>query len=144
MEVSNDRYNLKAQHSVDEYKQAFLACRGLMRGTKCLEMLKANYSAPKHTITAAQMAEAVGYANWNAANLRYGKFAGAVAEELGHVPGALEGVGEKVTPDVAVLVSFGGGRPVGADVTWQLLPAVVRALEEMKWVRSERGVTGSR
>lgn len=137
MDTNDDRYNLKTKHSVEEYKTALKACRPIMQGTKYLAMLQAHYMAPDHELTASQLAEAVGYASWSAANTRYGAFAGAVAEALGHARGKLEGVGVEVTPDVAVLVAFDGsaGATKGSDVSWQLLPAVVQALEEMTgWV----------
>jgi hypothetical protein len=135
MEIPYDPFNLKDSHSVDDYKRALLACRPLLSGRKYLEMLKANYFAPEHTITAGQMATAVGYANWSSANVQYGKFAGAIAQKLGHVSGQLEGVAGAVTPDVAILVSFHDGATTGEEVHWRLLPAVVQALEEMRWVR---------
>jgi hypothetical protein len=127
-------YNLKDVHTSEEYERALLASRHLLPGSKYLAMLKANYAAPMQTISAAQMASAVGYASWSAANLQYGKYAGAIAEALGHPRGTLESISGAVTPDIAILVSFPGGLITGEQVTWQLLPAVMRALENMKWV----------
>lgn len=137
MAWSRDPYDLKAQHTPEEYKEALKRCRPLLRGTKYLDLLRAHYRAPDHTITAGELAEAVGYAGWTAANLQYGRFAGAIAEKLGYRRGQLEGVGVANTPDVAVLVAFGGGGPIGEHITWRLLPPVVRALEDMRWVRKE-------
>jgi hypothetical protein len=130
-----DPHNLEAAHSVEEYKRALLACRSLLRGKKYLDMLKANYNAPEHKITAGEMAAAVGYANWSAANVQYGAYAGAIAEALGHTRRALKGVGVDITLDIAILVSFDGSVDTGENVAWQLLPAVVQALEELNWVR---------
>ena len=132
----DDPYNLREAHTPEEYKRALLASRHLLSGTKYLAMLKANYAAPLHTISAEQMALAVGYASWSSANLQYGKYASAIAEALGHPRGTLESVSGAVTPDIAILVSFSGGVVTGKTVTWQLLPAVVQALEEMRWVSS--------
>lgn len=130
----DDPFNLKAVHTAEEYKRALLASRHLLPGSRYLAMLKANYAAPQHTISAADMAVAVGYASWSAANTQYGKYAGAIAEALGHTRGSLESVSGAITPDIAILVSFANGVVAGKTVTWQLLPAVVQALEEMRWV----------
>jgi len=135
--ASNDPFDMKAKYTAEQYKDALKACRPLFAGTKYLELLRTNYYAPDHQLTAADMAEAVGYKKWNSANLQYGRLAGAVVGHLGLEPGTLVGVDVPVTPDVAVLVSFGGGGAKGENVTWRMLPGVIEALEGMKWVRSD-------
>jgi len=135
MDVQVSPYNLKAQHDVEAYKEALKACRPMLRGTRYLDMLKANYYAPDHTVTPGEMAIAVGYRTWSAANRQYGVFAGAIAEALGHERGALEGAEVPVTVDLAALVSF-GDEATGKEATWQMLPAVAEALEEMGWVKA--------
>ena len=46
------------------------------------EMLRIHLAAPDHIITARQLAFALGFANWSAANLHYGKFAGKLCKEM--------------------------------------------------------------
>lgn len=72
----------------NEYRQALL--KGLrdgghLRTTKYLDLLKAQYAAENHTSTATRMAEAVGYENYNAANLQYGTMAKIIADAMGYV-----------------------------------------------------------
>lgn len=45
-------------------------------------MLKAHANAPRHVTTASQLAKAVGYKNYRATNLQYGKFAHRVVRRL--------------------------------------------------------------
>ena len=67
--------------SAEDYKRAFLEVRAEMTD-KHLEMLRAHYAAPHHSITMSELARAVGYANHSSANLRYGTFAHAMAGRL--------------------------------------------------------------
>ncbi|MBK7656651.1 MAG: hypothetical protein KA207_06150 [Burkholderiaceae bacterium] len=61
-----------------------------------LEMLCVHLAAPDHTITARHLALALGFANWNAANLHYGKFARKLCGEMNVAPAT----------NLAVLVEF--------------------------------------
>lgn len=50
------------------------------------KMLLLNYFSPSHTITSELMASAMGWPNFNSANLHYGTFASKVAKIMGFVP----------------------------------------------------------
>ena len=129
METSSNTEHLGDIPTVAEYKEGFLACRPALRSkagwSTPMEMLKANYYAPGHTVTASELAETVRLASYKSANLAYGKFAKALCGELGRTP----------KYNVAILVSFDGTRPDGENVQWTMLPQVVAALEELGWVK---------
>lgn len=113
--------------TVAEYKRAFLKCRPLLPGKRYLEMLKAHYRAPDHTVTAGELAEAVGFPSYSAANLQYGTFACDLCEALGRPR----------EHGVAILVTF-SGRELGDElIRWTMIPQVVAALEEMRWVQRQ-------
>ncbi len=111
--------------SVEEYKTALLAVRGEMTD-KHLKMLRAHFRASDHTITARKMAEAVGFPNYNAANLQYGTFGRLLCVRLRR----------RLKYHVAILADFEGGDP-GSDpeLHWVMLPQLVQALTELGWVR---------
>lgn len=48
-----------------------------------LGMLQAHYRAPQHTITATQIAHAVGYKDWHPVNAGYGTFCHDLAKQMG-------------------------------------------------------------
>jgi hypothetical protein len=56
----------------ESYKEALLRIRDTLP-EKHLQMLLAHYRAPNHTITATELAEAVGYKSFQAVNLQYGQ-----------------------------------------------------------------------
>jgi hypothetical protein len=72
----------------EEFQQALLKLRNKsrFRNTKYLDLPKAQYSSPNHTITATKLAQAVCYENYNAANLQYGSLGHELAEVLGYTP----------------------------------------------------------
>lgn len=121
-----DPFDLTDIPSVADYKRAFLACRGALVGKKYLELLQAHYQAPEHSITAGELAEAVGYPSFNTANLQYGRYARELCEELKRDP--------KI--HVAILATFSGGAQKTEDIRWTMLPQVVAALEALRWVRA--------
>jgi transcriptional regulator with XRE-family HTH domain len=69
--------------TTEDYRRAFQAVQAEGIPDNHLALLQAHYNAPEHTATWAQLAAAVGYANFNAVNLQYGKFAERVARQLG-------------------------------------------------------------
>lgn len=69
--------------TADDYIQAFEAVRAKGIPDNHLALLRAHAAAPGHTATWAQLASAVGYENFNAVNLQYGKLAARVAARLG-------------------------------------------------------------
>lgn len=58
-----------AEFTADEYVSAF---NKLKIETYHLQMLQANYNAPNRTLTATELAKAVGYEDYGAANLHFG------------------------------------------------------------------------
>jgi len=117
------------------YRRALREMRsdGHFESNQYLNMLKAQYQADGHIITASRLAEAAGYANYNAANLHYGTMGRLLAVYLGYLPPK---------------------RPDGTRMWWQTLskgnaaseetldghfefvmrPELVKALEELNWV----------
>lgn len=119
----------------EEFQQALLKLRdkGRFRKTKYLELLKAQYSSPGHTITATKLAQEVGYKNYNSANLHYGSLGHELADVLGYTPPARDN-GESMwfwtisTGSEAEFDSAG-------HYEFAMRPEIVKALEEMKWVK---------
>ena len=85
-----------------------------------LKMLQVHYYAPDHTVTASQMSKAMGYKNFNASNLHYGKLGRLVGKIIGWVP--------KTT--LYVLVEF---EKPGREWLWHLRPEVIQAIERLGW-----------
>src|SRR5438034_66955 len=69
--------------TANDYLRAFETVRAEGIPDNHLALLRAHFAAPDHTATWAQLAAAVGYANFNAVNLQYGKLAARVASQLG-------------------------------------------------------------
>jgi hypothetical protein len=102
----------------DDYKRAFLALHPLTSYE--LALLRAHYRASEHTLTASELAKAVGYKSHSGANLRYGNLAGKLCEVLGCDPRL----------NVHVLVT-----DFKDEEHWHLAlrPQVVSALRELGW-----------
>jgi hypothetical protein len=60
--------------TADDYQAALIVIREQMTDSD-LRILKAHYESPNHVVTATELANKVGFANFNAANLRYGLLA---------------------------------------------------------------------
>lgn len=69
--------------TADDYLRAFktIVAKGIP--DKHVELLRAHFAAPERTVTWAQLAAEVGYANGPAVNLQYGTLARRVAHLLG-------------------------------------------------------------
>jgi putative restriction endonuclease len=89
-------------------------------------MLEIHYHAPEHTMTATQMAKAMGYRNWGGANLHYGVLAKLVGEALGWHP----------PPETNLYVLAEFEKP-GREWHWIMRPQVSNALEMLGWVKTE-------
>lgn len=94
-----------------------------------MRMLQAHYHAPDRTLTATQMAKALGYPKYSAANLHYGKLARLVGEQIGWHP----------LPDEAIFVLVTFEKP-HREWRWIMRPSVAQALEQLGWVNGERPV----
>lgn len=111
-------------YKADEYVTAF---RRLRITPHHLRMLQAHYYAPDRTLTATQMARAVGYSGFTVANLHYGKLGRMVGIALGWTP--------LPTTLVGVVSEF---KKPEREWHWVMRPAVVAALEQLGWVQEER------
>jgi len=110
---------------VSEYVQAFRSMISDFTDGH-VAMLKAHYNASDQCITATQLAEAAGYANYGAANLQYGIIGKALAEELYlALPTRRDG-----TPIYTYALATAGD-PTGEEDhwVWKLRPEVSAAIE---------------
>ena len=111
--------------SVERYIEAFRTMiPGLTDGQ--LGMLRAHYRAPKHTLTATQLAEAAEYAAYTAVNLQYGKMGEHLRDLLGYRSDAAQS-----SYSFASFV-----KPVGAPDSqglWVMHPQVVEALRQLRF-----------
>jgi hypothetical protein len=121
----------------EEFIQALLKVRdkGKLRNTRYLDLIRAQYLAENHTITATRLAEAVGFENFNAANLHYGKFAHEVADALSYKPPLWR------DKEPMWFWTLSSGKEASADTLdghyeFIMRPELVSALEEMNWVKA--------
>jgi hypothetical protein len=119
--------------TAEQFKTALLAIRDKSSiSPRQLGMLRAHCRAPDHTITAAQLADAVRLSSFGVANLQYGKFAHAVADQLGFESNKRPNGTTRWWFTLAV------GRE-GTEETedgrfeWVMRPELVKALQAMKW-----------
>ena len=97
-------------------------------------MLDAHRRAPNQTATAADLARAGGYADYEAANVHYGKLARAIAEYLGFRPQSrADG-----TPIWTATLATGDTEAKGGSERWRwrLRPEVVAAIDGSAAVRA--------
>lgn len=104
-----------------EYVSAF---REIEPSKLQLKMLEIHYQAPEHTLTATQMANALGYPHYSVSNVNYGRLGGLLRNVLGWKPS-----GSKL--GVALLSTF--DKPKN-NWRWKMRPEVVSALEILGWV----------
>ncbi len=93
---------------------------------KQIEMLRAHYHSPEHTITASQLAKAVGFAHYHSANLQYGKLAQRLCNELGH---------RRTSKDAVSVLAWAYKHKPRQHFQLVLHKNVVTALEEVGLVR---------
>ena len=92
-----------------------------------IALLRSHYAAARHTVTATELAQAVGYYNHSAANLHYGRLASLLKSELNWSTG--QSVGLKL------LVTFvDPGDQDNTEILWVMRPELVEALEQLQWV----------
>ena len=110
-----------------DYRAAFLALRPY--ADKHLEFLKVHYAAPDFTITATELATAVGYKKHNAINLQYGKLADRFCQHFGQTP-------EKPETPLAILVNeYNTSDKSNEHAQLTLRPEVIEALAGLSWFR---------
>ncbi len=105
--------------TVKQYKTAFTTLRDQI-SAKELSMLEANYKALNFAFTATQLANMMGYKNFQAANIRYGTLAGKFCKFFQVDP----------TEKLLVLVDI---KKLTKEWHWTMHPRVVQALRELNW-----------
>ncbi len=116
----------ESKYTAKQYSDAF---KRITLSPHHMRMLQAHYHAPDRTVTATQMAKALGYPKYTAANLHYGKLARLVGELIGWQP----------LPEQAVFVLVTFKRP-DREWQWIMRPEVTQALEQLGWVDAERPI----
>ena len=89
------------------------------------KLLLLNFYSPNHTITSTTLAMAMGWKNFNSANLHYGGYAGRVAEEMRFEPPTDESISffcEFEKPE--------SGKDEG-QWQWILRPELVEAVKQL-------------
>jgi predicted HNH restriction endonuclease len=99
--------------SVEDFVKAFEAIKPTQRQW---QMLNAHVSRPNYDISASEMAEAMGYQSFEAANSQYGTFARKFCEHFGLV----------LKTNLLVLVEF--YKSQSNEFIWVLRPSVIRAI----------------
>lgn len=114
--------------SVEEYKLGLHSIRRRMN-PKHYEMLQAQYAAPNRTVTAPQLAKAIGYSSFSPVNLHYGKLGRLLAEELGRFPKRYGGV-------IYWFFALSSGAHSKSGYLWTMRPELATALEELGIVKN--------
>jgi putative restriction endonuclease len=111
---------LKDVPSPEKYAAAFRESGSITDSQ--LRMFRAHYHAPARTVTAKQLAAAVGWSSYSIANSQYGRLARLIAEQLGYSP----------EPErLGTLVLFDQRQ---GEWHWLMRDEVAQALEMLGWV----------
>ena len=111
--------------TAQQYREAFQKIHDQLTD-KQRAMLRTHYHAPERKITARQMAEAVGFPSYSAANLQYGVVGGLLCEILGQEDGS---------DRLFVLAHFIRPHTEGnAEWLWQMREPAAQALQELGWI----------
>ena len=113
--------------TVEEFKNVLTA---IAREPKWMKLLLAHYHAPGRTMSATQLAEAVGYEDYRGVNLQYGKLGYKVGKALQHTPTVTYADGRPIWTWVLAT----GKRTDGGEWIWTLRPELAQALEELQLV----------
>ncbi|MGI1671815.1 MAG: hypothetical protein K6L74_16035 [Neptuniibacter sp.] len=124
--------------SKDEYIEALKYVRDkhhISGDHSYIQLIRAHGAAENSRITMTQLADELGYENFNAANLHYGKYAHLIANALNFQPQT----GKDGNP--IWWMTLASGEP-GVDLSSnghfeiQMHPELLNALKHMRWVRS--------
>lgn len=118
---------LKAPFTKDEYSKMFKTSPAML-GSR-VKLLKYHFAQKDYIVTAPGMAKAMGYANFNAANLQYGTFARELAESMGWYDRITQ-MGACAIFVLAKLWTPGGEHKYWE---WELHTEVVQSLKEIGW-----------
>ena len=90
--------------------------------------------APRHTLTASELARECGFTDKNEANLRFGQLAKRVSEALHFMPRSRHGDGEpRWWPTLAYAPNQEGDSE--GHWQWTMRPELLEVLRAMRWVR---------
>ncbi len=117
--------------SAARFKEALLALRPI--NDNHLKMLREHFRAPGHRLTATQLAEAAGYADYGAANLQYGKLGREIGEYLSFPPPLVSDDGQPYYTSVLASGERGTGTGADAHYVWTMRPELIAALSELPW-----------
>ena len=112
--------------TADEYTAALSAVVAEGVSDRQIELLRAHYKAPRHTATARQLANAVGYANYGGVNIQYGTLAHRIASRLGIVE----------PPNgfwLFVLVNWANSHDPSGDTRFVLRAPMIEALQRLRY-----------
>jgi hypothetical protein len=113
-EGGRDPFDLIDVPSIEDYEKALKASKSALKSVDgkslILDMLRANYQAPNHTLTAGELAAKVDLVNFRAANLRYGNYAKELCKQLGRKPESRASLMGKRPIWIAILLRFSGGK----------------------------------
>lgn len=84
-----------------------------------LKMLRIHLAAPNQTITAPQLARALGFTNWRAPIVLYGKFAAKLCNEL------------NISPTTKLAVLAWPSKSPNSEYELRLRPSFIQALKEL-------------
>ena len=121
--------------TMEVYRRALreMAADGHFESNQYRTMLKAQYDADSHIITATRLAEAAGYINYNAANLHYGTLGRMLPVYLGYLP--------PKRPDETRMwwqtLSLGNAASEGTldgHFEFVMRPELANALKALRWV----------
>ncbi|HUY33445.1 MAG TPA: HNH endonuclease [Pirellulales bacterium] len=118
--VENDETSGKAAPSSEQYAASFRRLSNVSDSQ--LQMLRLHYHAPARTMTASQMARAIGYNHYSIANSQYGRLGRLVGNELAYNP---------THERLGTLVTF---EKREGQWHWLMRAEVAKALELLGWV----------
>ncbi len=123
--------------SVQRYKKAF-ASIGDSLHANYRAMLRTHFIAPDHTITMKQLAKRVGYSNFNAAVLQYGKLGERLCLELDFTPPDMKAGGSHAPAYWTYVLADAPSERSSDEWQWKMRPQVVQALNDLGWFTDAR------
>ncbi len=118
-----------------KFKQALrqMDADGHFDNTQYRTMLKAQFNSEDHIITSTRLAEAAGYANYNAANLHYGTIGKLLAHQLGYLP-PKRANGERMWWRTLSSGNEASDATIDSHFEFVMRPELAEALKELRWV----------
>lgn len=126
-EISNDQFAQLVRRAVivsaptaEKYATAFQSVDSISANQ--ILMLRIHYHAPDRTVTASQLASAIGLVHYSVANSQYERLARQVGKRLNYNP---------MHERLGTLVTF---EKRNGEWHWLMRPQVAQALEQLGWV----------